>query len=379
VAHRSHFVLGRNARNTLHLLIFDSKQTPKSRAHGGFRDTYWAILAVTIAGIAVTVVFSAFPIPVGAFWPFTTTRAAEEVEPVLHDSSLALLDPATNPDPNPAKGGLRLATTENSALIAGASIEGTLPSSASVVGGGGGAISLYEVREGDSLSDIAEMFGVSVNTILWANDLKSASDIHPGDNLLILPVSGVQHKVAKGDTLAKIAKKYDADLEEVAIYNGLDTDVALAVGETIIVPGGDHVVTTKSSTSTKKSSTTAKALPAVSGYFGNPVPGGRLTQGVHGNNGVDIGAPSGTPIYASASGTIIVAKSGGGYNGGYGNYIVISHDNGTQTLYAHMSGLAVSGGAVAKGDLIGYVGNTGRSTGNHLHFEVRGARNPFAN
>lgn len=326
--------------------------------------------------MAVTVVFGAFPISVDAFWPFSTTRAAEN-EPVLHDSALALLDPATNPDPNPAKGGLRLATTEDSALIADAGVSGSLPASAS--SHSSDSISLYQVREGDSLSDIAGMFGVSVNTILWANDLKSASSIHPGDTLLILPVSGVQHKVAKGETLAGIAKKYDADPEEVAVYNGLDVGSALAVGTTIIVPGGDHHEDEAKPAAKKSTGTVSKVLTAISGFFGNPLPGGRVTQGLHGNNAVDIGAPAGTPIYAAAAGTVIVAKNNGGYNGGYGNYIVISHSNGTQTLYAHMSKTAVSGGSVEKGDLIGYVGMTGKATGNHLHFEVRGAKNPFAN
>lgn len=120
----------------------------------------------------------------------------------------------------------------------------------------------------------------------------------------------------------------------------------------------------------------SKALKTVSG-FGFPVPGGRISQGVHGRNGVDISAPAGTPIYAAAAGTITVAKGDGGYNGGYGNHIVINHANGTQTLYAHMLRITVSGGPVSKGSLIGYVGNTGRSTGNHLHFEVRGGLNPF--
>lgn len=325
----------------------------------------------------MTLVVVALPIRAGALWPFTPTKAAVEDLPVLHDSALALLDPATNPDPNPSKGGLRLATTEGSALIAGSGAEGSLPASV-VTPKGSGSISLYEVREGDSLSEIADMFNVTINTILWANDIKDASTIQPGDTLLILPVSGVQHKVAKGETLAGISKKYDADLGEVAAFNGLDEGIALAAGDTIIIPGGDLAPKASAKTTTKKS-TASKALPAISGYFGNPVPGSRLTQGIHGYNGVDLGAPSGTPVYASAAGSVIVAKGGGGYNGGYGNYLVISHDNGTQTLYAHLSSLAVAGGAVAKGDLVGYVGNTGRSTGYHLHFEVRGAKNPFAN
>lgn len=125
--------------------------------------------------------------------------------------------------------------------------------------------------------------------------------------------------------------------------------------------------------------TAAAKLPAVSGYFGNPLNGaGRLSQGIHGHNGVDFSAPSGTPIYAAASGSVTTVKSGGGWNSGYGNYVVISHPNGSSTLYAHMSSVAISGGSVSKGQLIGYVGNTGQATGNHLHFEVRGGmQNPF--
>ena len=111
-----------------------------------------------------------------------------------------------------------------------------------------------------------------------------------------------------------------------------------------------------------------------------PVAGGIITQGLHGWNAVDIGAPKGTPIYAAAAGTVIVAKSNGAWNGGYGNYVVISHPNGTETLYAHMSKVETSAGAsVGQGETIGLVGMTGMATGNHLHFEVRGAANPFAN
>jgi murein DD-endopeptidase MepM/ murein hydrolase activator NlpD len=108
------------------------------------------------------------------------------------------------------------------------------------------------------------------------------------------------------------------------------------------------------------------------------VNGGVLTQGLHGYNGIDIGAPSGTGILASAAGTVIIANRSGGWNGGYGNYIVIQHDNGTQTLYAHASRIyATAGQRVAQGALIGAVGRTGKATGPHLHFEVRGATNPF--
>ena len=101
------------------------------------------------------------------------------------------------------------------------------------------------------------------------------------------------------------------------------------------------------------------------------------TQGLHGYNGVDIGAPNGTPIIAAAGGSVVVSRNSG-WNGGYGNYIVIKHENGTQTLYAHMSEIVVvSGQSIVQGQVVGSVGSTGKSTGSHLHFEVRGAKNPF--
>jgi len=105
---------------------------------------------------------------------------------------------------------------------------------------------------------------------------------------------------------------------------------------------------------------------------------GRSWGRIHSNNGVDVANPCGTPIYAAAAGQVILSDSSG-WNGGYGKYIKIQHPNGVVTLYAHASQLLVSGGeSVVQGQLIAYMGTTGRSTGCHLHFEVRGAKNPLA-
>lgn len=113
--------------------------------------------------------------------------------------------------------------------------------------------------------------------------------------------------------------------------------------------------------------------------FGNPLPNGRLSQGVHGWNGVDLAAPKGSAVYAAAAGTVIISRASG-WNGGYGLYVVVDHGDGTQTLYSHLSADNVTvGQKVTRGQQIGAVGNTGKSTGYHLHFEVRGAKNPFAN
>lgn len=247
-----------------------------------------------------------------------------------------------------------------------------------------GEISVYVVRPGDTLSEIAKMFNISAKTILWANNISDGSKIRPGDSLTILPITGVRHVVKQGDTLPSIAKKYNADTEDILSYNQLSGEKAISVGDTVIVPDG-VIETPKVQAKTTTKGTTAASRAGVGkvtgsgdGYYTNPLPGAIKTQGIHGFNAVDLaGKPVGTPVSAAASGNVIVAKQGG-WNGGYGSYVVISHPNGTQTVYGHLSAVAVSVGQhVSAGQRIGALGNTGKSTGPHLHFEVRGARNPF--
>ena len=234
-------------------------------------------------------------------------------------------------------------------------------------------ISIYVVREGDTLSQIAEMFDVNINTIKWSNDL-SSNTLKTGQTLIILPISGVKHTIVKGDTLSSLAKKYKGDIDEIIAYNNLKEGEALVAGEVIIIPDGEAVIKTSSGTYTNSS---GSGLKEYSGYYMRPIAGGKRTQGIHGYNAVDLAAPIGTPIFAAADGEVIISKSGG-WNGGYGNYIVIRHPNGTQTLYSHNSENNVSvGDTVKQGDVIGAIGSTGKSTGPHLHFEIRGAKNPF--
>jgi LysM repeat protein len=333
------------------------------------------------------------PRAAGAFWPFTVTNASDagSATPMLHDSSIDLLAAAINPDPNPAKGRGGINTTDGSALIAYTGPDGTIADIDQ--NRGSGRISTYTVREGDSLSGIADMFDVSMNTILWANNLPAKGTVRPGMTLVILPVSGIRHTVASGETLSTLAKRYGSDSDEIASYNGLGASEALTKGSTVIIPGGELASAPAAKAKAKTSVATTKiktggSLGAVkatgntsdgslSGSFANPAPAGRLSQGIHGWNGVDLAAPQGSAVNAAAAGTVIVSKVGG-WNGGYGNYVVIDHGNGVQTLYAHMSTDAVSiGQSVSRGQNIGTVGNTGQSTGYHLHFEVRGAKNPF--
>lgn len=290
-----------------------------------------------------------------------------------NSQNIALLQAPLNSNPNPPLGGGDITIVSDSALLPDSSPVGGLvenlkdhPIS--------DQISVYIVREGDTLSTIARLFGVSINTIRWNNNL-SGSTISPGQTLLILPVSGVRHTVKKGDTVQSIAKLYKGDIDEIKQYNNITEGTKLAVGDVVIVPDGE-IAPQSSGTVQYSQVRLIGATKSVDGYFIRPTTGPK-TQGIHGYNGVDIAPPRGTPIVAAASGQVIVSRSGG-WNGGYGSYVVIQHPNGTQTLYAHMMKVAaLQGGSVVQGEVIGYVGATGKATGPHLHFEIRGAKNPF--
>jgi len=248
-------------------------------------------------------------------------------------------------------------------------------------------ISVYVVRKGDSITQVANMFNVSANTILWANGMKKGDKLVEGDTLIILPMDGLKHVVAKGDTLKKIAAKYKIDVSDIVAVNDITIDTQLTVGQELIIPdaelndeGGDKpVANLAASTKRDQDYYASHPIKNISGYFINPLPTGHKTQGLHDHNrAIDIGAPTGTPIYAAASGTVLFAKAG--WNGGFGNLVIINHPNGTQTYYAHQSKIAVHAGQhVSQGQIIGYVGSTGHSTGPHLHYEVRNARNNLAN
>lgn len=240
----------------------------------------------------------------------------------------------------------------------------------------------YSVQQGDVIGAIAQRFGISVNSILWANNLSLRSYIRPGDKLAILPTDGVVHKVIKGDTIQRIARLYQANVEEIAKFNNLSNGGSgISIGQQIIIPNGKRIVT---SVAAKKTTSIIKtgilnniiapipsiSAPAGTGYLW-PSAATVITQ-YYGwrHTGLDIAGKVGVPNYAAKSGTVI--KSQCGYNGGYGCYIIIDHGNGIQTLYGHNMRLLVSVGQyVEQGEAIGLLGNTGRSTGPHLHFEIR--------
>ncbi len=305
---------------------------------------------------------------------------AETAVPVSSGNlqTMQLMKPAQNIDPMSARGGGEITIVDDSALVPAEGPSGTI---ADIEKPKNATISLYIVRSGDTLQGIAKMFGVSPNTILWANDLSRASTLQVGQNLTILPVTGIKYTVKKGDTLASIAKKYGGSADEIASYNGVDG--ALAAGDQLIIPDGEIAVVASAPKTGGKISNPARNIGPVgtlsqTGYYLRPISGGVRTQGIHGYNGVDLAAPTGTAIMASAEGDVIVAKASG-WNGGYGNYVVIQHANGSQTLYSHASKvITYVGDHVQQGQVIAYVGRTGKATGPHVHFEIRnGIKNPF--
>lgn len=303
---------------------------------------------------------------------------ANTQEKPINSQNIALLASVAGSDIGAKESPTEVSTVGGSAILPDAGPSGGL---ADIPDGADnhGEISIYVVREGDSFSSIAKMFGVSVNTIIWANNMSRGQKLTVGETLVILPVTGIQHTVKKGDTLASLAKKYGSDVDEILSFNGIE-EGALTIGDTLIIPDGE-IVEVQPATRPASSKLGGTIVVTSAGYYHAPLANYRRTQGIHGHNGVDLGAYLGAPVLSAAAGEVIIARSGcvsRGCNGGYGNYVVVKHGNGTQTLYAHLLSVTVSAGDVlVQGQQVGTLGNTGRSTGPHLHFEIRGARNPF--
>ncbi|OGG04241.1 hypothetical protein A2Z33_03765 [Candidatus Gottesmanbacteria bacterium RBG_16_52_11] len=225
----------------------------------------------------------------------------------------------------------------------------------------------YAVQQGDTLSGVAEKFGISVDSVKWANDINRDA-LKVGQELKIPPVTGIIHKVREGETVYSIAKKYKTDAQKIVNFpfndfTDLDT-FALSAGQTLVVPDG---------TIADVPSPVAQARPPVTtggtGQFQWPTNGSVSQYPIWYHMAVDIANNSAPPVVAADSGTVVVVQY---LRYGYGFHVIIDHGNGFQTLYGHMSEIYVDpGDGVKRGQMIGKMGSTGRSTGTHLHFEVR--------
>jgi murein DD-endopeptidase MepM/ murein hydrolase activator NlpD len=358
-------------------------------AYAGFFSSISGILGISADNASADTVATSDAI---------TSASVTSSSSITGQLSADVLNPATNsnPDPDTTTASTDIPVSDNAIMPEAASIANGTSTNPYL----NTEISVYTVRPGDTLSEIAKLFNVSINTIIWANDLSASPTLTQGETLVILPITGINYTFKKGDTLQGVVKKYDANLDEVLQYNDITLSSVINVGDTIIIPDveiGTPEISVNSSLGSKTTKPwNGKGIPperfwgapgeepahntngpVYKDYYDLPLSCAVETQGLHGYNAVDLYAPKGTPILASADGTVIISRMGG-WNGGYGNYIVISHPNGTQTLYAHTSkDLVSTGEEVTQGQEIGLVGATGEATGPHVHFEIRGAWNPF--
>lgn len=232
----------------------------------------------------------------------------------------------------------------------------------------------YEVQKGDSLSSIANKFGISVETIKWENDL-TGDYLTVGDSLRILPVTGIAHKVLPGETVYTIAKKYDTNPQKIVDFPFNDfanpETFSLTTGQTLLVPDGIKPEEQSTYVRPKPVFVTTQGTAVSSAGFAWPIRGGISQYFSWYHPGIDITDPVGTPIVAATSGVVSGASSGT-WDGGYGNSVYIDNGNGYRTHYAHMADIYVSVGQSVVGGktVIGTVGMTGRTTGPHVHFEV---------
>ncbi len=231
----------------------------------------------------------------------------------------------------------------------------------------------HKIQQGETLGGIAEQYNVDIDTIISCNEALNPRRLKIGQELKILSVKGVVHQVEKGETLWDITRNYKIKTQTVLAANSINDESKLKIGQELILPGAKPAVIKKSSNKKNTAGNSQVYMASRSNRSFNYPTKGRITSPFgyrwgRQHTGIDIAAPKGTPVYASASGRVIYA----GWKGGYGKCIMIDHGNGIQTLYGHNSVLVVSKGTQVKsGQQIAKMGSTGNSTGPHVHFEVR--------
>lgn len=377
----------------------------------GHERTVALVAAAILLGASVVSVSIARPLPAtgGPTGPGTDVRLAvggeaafsgtiTEAEPVndltsedIEANRAGAIDEAASPDElrSTMEAEAELEAQAASAQ-AGSGVEGpflddgTLLKPVAVnttVADGSGLIETYKVKAGDTLTGIASQFGVSMMTLWWANNLTSKDDLHLGQTLTIPPVTGLVLTVKASDTLAGLASRYDVEEEEILEANKLE-DPNLVVGQVLAIPGamGKAIPTPKvepsrssggGSSSGSSSGSSRAPVTYSGGAFRWPVSGGGnyISQYYrYGHYGLDIAADYGSSVRAAGGGTVIFA----GWKGNGGGYQVwVAHGSGLYSTYNHMSAISVgSGQHVAEGQQVGRVGQSGRATGPHLHFEV---------
>lgn len=215
----------------------------------------------------------------------------------------------------------------------------------------------HTVAQGETLSQIAQMYQIDVDTIYGANE-QITELIYPGDRLVILPRAGVLHIVVDGDTIWSLSARYGIDIEAINTANQKTSDLIFA-GETLFIPGGKR--------GRLENSPSRAAGPRFLWPAKGDLTSGYGTRWGRMHSGIDLAADTGAPVVSAKAGYVTYA----GWLGSYGYAVILEHNQGYSTLYAHLSDYTVENGdLIATGALLGYVGSTGLSSGPHLHFEI---------
>jgi murein DD-endopeptidase MepM/ murein hydrolase activator NlpD len=335
---------------------------------------HFSIILLALAAIA----FSGMALPM----PRAAMGSSANLQPnFLQTSAFLAEEPAPTPTAAPASSVINISDPDTVARMPVP--ETTIPERQRI------GVMTYTVQVDDTIYGIAAAFGLMPETIVWSNReilYDAPWLIQPGIELYIMPEDGVYHTVLADETAASIAEYYGVDV--AALYNewnDVKEGVPLREGQLLVIPGatGDEVEWMPPPSVASPGSTGASygvcggvsvSGPGASGWFILPT-GGQRVSGWYFHDprnpthiGLDYGCRLGDPIYAADNGVVTIA----GWNGGYGIMVEVNHGNGFVTRYAHFSELAVGCGTpVYQGQVVGYCGSTGWSTGAHLHFEVR--------
>lgn len=223
----------------------------------------------------------------------------------------------------------------------------------------------YIIEEGDNLTTISRKIGANLDTLVSVNKITNANRLRPGQKIVIPNRNGLLYTIKKDESIEEIAERYDVSLNRVLSFNKISDPNDIEVGDDIFLPGAKYTLDERIDKFGQMFSipTTITRISSVFGYRVHPITGVRTKH-----MGVDIPGILNTPVYAARKGKVIFA----GYSGGYGNLVIVRHDKGYTTYYGHLNSITTRAGAtVGVGVMIGRMGSTGRSTGSHLHFEVR--------
>ncbi|HMA60425.1 MAG TPA: M23 family metallopeptidase [Halanaerobiales bacterium] len=213
------------------------------------------------------------------------------------------------------------------------------------------------VQNGETLWSIAQKHGINIDTLIGANNIDNMNRIKPGDSLLILPVKGILYKIGPGQSIEGLAENFNIEVSTIRTSNNIGSNAEVQTGRLVLLPGAKPEFGYKDRL---EKMLIAPVNARISSYYGRRW--GRMHEGV------DYAVNIGTPIRAAGAGRVVFS----GWSSGYGKAVIIEHRKGLRTLYAHNSQLLVHVGQyVERNEVISKSGNTGRSTGPHLHFEVQ--------